>query len=319
MRRLILLAMLPLMATFAPLSLAKAPELPRRPTLWAEPVPLREDAAGARQLGGLTFLEGWWLRSAHPHFGGISALHMNGRNALALSDGGVLIRFELPTRAGRVPLRIEDLPDAPGPRKTQRDSEAMTVHGGRAWVGFERKNAVFRYDMRTWRSEASAQPAAMRQWPLNSGSEAMIRLADGRFLIFSEGERLTGGGTEALLFSGDPALEKSKAVRLAYRAPEGYRITDAAELPDGRLMFLNRRISLFDGMLVKLTIAPRQKLKANIVLSGADIAHFAAPVVTDNYEALSIGVENGRTILWIASDDNYMGFQRTLLLKFFLK
>ena len=38
----------------------------------------------------------------------------------------------------------------------------------------------------------------------------------------------------------------------------------------------------------------------------------------DELQALSVAEENGRTILWIASDDNFMGFQRTLLLKFAL-
>jgi hypothetical protein len=35
-------------------------------------------------------------------------------------------------------------------------------------------------------------------------------------------------------------------------------------------------------------------------------------------EALSVDSENGRTILWIASDDNFNPLQRTLLLKFAL-
>ena len=146
----------------------------------------------------------------------------------------------------------------------------------------------------------------------------MIRLRDGRFLIFSEGRRLPDGATEALLFDGDPAVEGTPFVRLGYRAPEGFRITDAAELPDGRLLFLNRRISIFDGILGNLTMAETPKLEAGAVLSGREIALFQPPVTTDNYEALSVGREDGRTILWIASDDNFMGIQRTLLLKFAL-
>lgn len=319
MRILLLLLALPLLATFAPESLAKYADVPGKPSLWVEPVRLREDAHQARRLGGLLFIEGWWLRSNHPYFGGISAMNVVGRSILTLSDGGITSRFELPPRAGRVPIRLTDLPGMTGRRKTQRDTEAMAVHGGRAWVAFERANAVHRFDFARWRSEALARPQAMRDWPLNSGSEAMVRLADGRFLIFSEGERLPNGATEVLLFEGDPAVERTKAVRLGYRAPEGFRITDAAALPDGRLIFLNRRISLLDGIQAKLTVADRPELREGAVLTGRELAHFQPPVITDNYEALSVAREDGRTIVWIASDDNFMGFQRTLLLKLALE
>ena len=54
------------------------------------------------------------------------------------------------------------------------------------------------------------------------------------------------------------------------------------------------------------------------MLEGRELAHFQPPVTTDNYEALSVAEEDGRPIVWIASDDNFMGFQRTLLLKFAL-
>jgi hypothetical protein len=36
-------------------------------------------------------------------------------------------------------------------------------------------------------------------------------------------------------------------------------------------------------------------------------------------EALSVTRDGGRTILWMASDDNYNSVQRTLLLSFFLE
>jgi hypothetical protein len=147
----------------------------------------------------------------------------------------------------------------------------------------------------------------------------MVRLGDGSFLIFSENHRLPDGSTEAILFDGDPAQKGTRGVRIAYRAPEGYRITDAAESPDGRLLLVNRRLSALDGFLVKLTVAPQSSLRAGAVLSGEEIAQFQPPVTTDNYEGVSVGQEGGRTILWIASDDNFMGFQRTLLMKFALE
>jgi hypothetical protein len=57
---------------------------------------------------------------------------------------------------------------------------------------------------------------------------------------------------------------------------------------------------------------------AGSVLKGEEIANFAPPVTTDNYEALTVTFEGGRTIVWIASDDNFIDLERTLLMKFAL-
>lgn len=318
MRLLLLLLAFPLLATFAPFAMTKTPTAPGRPTVTAEPVPLRDDAPGERRLGRITFLGGWWLRSNHPEFGGISAMHVADGSVLALSDAGRVIRFAVPVRRGTVPLALLPLSDIAGLGKKQQDTEAMTVHGGRAWVAFERRNAVHRYRLPGWTSEASAKPAAMKAWSPNSGGEAMVRLRDGSFLLFCEGRMDEAGTTEVLLFDGDPSLSETRSTLLRYRPPSGYRITDAAELPDGRLLFLNRRFGLSEGFTAKLTMSERTAPAAGTVLSGREIAHFAPPVATDNYEAMSVGQERGRTILWIASDDNFIELERTLLMKFAL-
>lgn len=319
MRVLPLLLAFPLLATFAPLSLAREPVTPPVLRLQAEPVALREGAPGQRRLGGLRYLGGWWLRSNDPNFGGLSALHVEGRAVTALTDTGRLYFFEAPHRPGPARLRGRWLTGISGVRKELRDTEAMVAAQGAAWISFERQNRVQRHDRNGWRVLASARPAAMRDWPPNAGAEAMLRLADGRFLIFCEGRRGADGSTPALLFNGDPADPRTAAVALRYRAPAGFRITDAAALPDGRLLILNRRVSWLDGIQVKLVVTARPDLRAGAVIAGREIAHFGGEVTTDNYEALSITREGGRTILWIASDDNFLAFQRTLLMKFALE
>jgi hypothetical protein len=317
MRALLLLLAIPLLATFAPLEMAEPPVVPQRPFVTAEPVPLREDAPGDRRLGGLTFLGGWWLRSNHPDFGGISAMHVEGGRVLALGDGGVLMGFGLPARRGRTTLWTMPLPDVVGKSKTRRDTEAMAIAGGSAWVAFERRNSIHRYKLKGWQKDAEQQPAAMKGWSSNSGGEAMVRLRNGRFLVFCEG-RTGEEATEVVLFEGDPAVAGTRAMRLRYRPPPGYRITDAAELPGGGLLFLNRRVGLPEGFSAKLTLMARPSFVAGSVLEGEEIADFAPPVTTDNYEALSVTQESGRTILWIASDDNFIELERTLLMKFAL-
>ncbi len=304
-----------LLTTFArPLPLP----LPARPAvapLFAEPVILEEGNPGRRHLGALEFLSGWSLISPDLRFGAISSMHVGGGRVLALSDSGVLFDFPVP-KASREAVRIAPLRAGPGDgrRKSARDSEALFVHGDQRWVAFENRHEVWRYGA-DWRAQAHAAPGPMQDWYRNAGAEAMVRLPDGQVLVLAEGASETEEPSPALLFSGDPARPGTGARRLSYRAPAGYRPTDAALLPDGRVLVLNRSFSLLGGFRVKLTA---MTLGARGVLEGREIAAFEPPVVADNLEALSVTQEGGRTILWMASDDNYSPFQRTLLLKFAL-
>lgn len=308
----------PLLATFAPPSLFSEPAPPARLSLSFKAVTLEEGNPRRRSVGKLLYLGGWAIRSNDGRFGGISAMHVQDARVTALSDAGWLFRFPLPGR-GEEPLSIMPLPEAPGLARVKgdRDVEAMAVHGRRAWLAFEGRNAIWRYDLRDWTSGAAAAPPAMKNWPANEGSEAIVRLADGRFLVFAENQQ-RDGSSAVLLFSGDPTSMDSKAELLRYLAPAGYKITDAALLPDGRILFLNRRVSVTDGISAKLTVASDPALMRGSILRGAELAHFEAPLTVDNMEALSVEKEDDRTVVWIGSDDNYIPLQRTLLLKFAL-
>jgi hypothetical protein len=285
--------------------------------LWAEPIPLSRDESARRRIGRLDYLGGWSLRSDDPRFGGISAMHVEGGRVTALSDAGTLFHFALPGEASSGRVRIAPLRFGPGSAtaKGDRDSEALAVHGDTAWIGFEGRNSIWRYSRIDWSFEAAAAPPLMRGWAANRGSEALLRLEDGRFLVFSEGAP-EAGLSPALLFHGDPADPATRAVPIRYRAPQGYRVTDAALLPDGRLLLLNRKFSLFGGLGARLTVVDARRLSAGAILQGRDIAELRPPLSVDNMEALSVTRENGRTIVWTASDDNFSPLQRTLLLKF---
>lgn len=320
MRAAAAIAFLILLATFAPPSLFREPAIPKRSLVRFKPVPLNPDDPAQRRVGRLVFLQGWELTSNDPRFGGISSIHVEGREVTALSDSGALIRFALRER-GIGPLDIRMLHDGPGSpsSKFDRDTEAMAVHGGQAWVVFERRNVIWRYATADWRGRSATKPDGMDDWSANSGGEAIARLPDGRFLVFSESYRRKDGATDALLFARDPIAARGKAVKLGYRAPEGYQITDAAALRDGSILFLNRRFRMREGFAAKLTLAVRPRLMERGVVLGEEIAHLVAPLASDNLEALSVTREDGRPILWLASDDNYMSLQRTLLLKFRLE
>jgi hypothetical protein len=122
-----------------------------------------------------------------------------------------------------------------------------------------------------------------------------------------------------LLFEGDPALAATRTVPMRYRPPAGFRVTDAALLPDGRLLLLHRRFGLLEGWSAVIAVADVRGLAEGGVIEPRELARLASPLTRDNMEALSVTSQGGRTIVWIASDDNFTPwFQQTLLLKFAL-
>ncbi|HWT12052.1 MAG TPA: esterase-like activity of phytase family protein [Allosphingosinicella sp.] len=316
-RALFLLAALFVLATMVWPSPPPPGAGPAEASLTAVAVPLDAADLRRRRVGALLFRRGWSLSSEEPRFGGISAMAVERDRVTAISDAGVLLHFRLPrTAGGAQPLRVEPLPNSVGADKADHDTEAILLRGPQAWIAFERHNAVVRYWRGDWRIEAGAQPRPMRRWRGNSGPEAMVRLADGRFLIFSEGRDDEDPYSDVALFAGDPAERGTPAAALRFRRVPGFRVTDAALLPDGRLLILSRRFSWLGGISARLVVARTAGLGPGAVIEGREIADLGASLTVDNMEALSVTVEGGRTIVRIASDDNFMALQRTLLLEF---
>src|ERR1700741_3502297 len=149
------------------------------------PVALAADDPGRRDVGRLHFLGGWTMSSPDARFGALSGLRIEGGEAIAVSDAGMVVTFPLPGVSPAPHLRFQPVAEGPGParRRTTRDTEALWVEGNRLWLTFARQNAVWRYDRATLRAEAGARPPRMRRWLGNSGGETIVRLADGRFLV----------------------------------------------------------------------------------------------------------------------------------------
>lgn len=291
----------------------------------ARPVLLSDDP-NAKAVGVLSFREAWALDSAHPGFGGISALLVTPPGqVLALSDSGVLMGFHV---GGGPPSRrpfIAPLPLRDGERGDDwryRDSEAMThdPDTDRYWVGFELQQMICRYGPGFVRVEACRVWPQILAWPKTGSIESLARLPDGRFLAISEMGMTRQGEHEALLFAGDPAAEDTPPpVSLRYVAPRGYRPTDAVALDGHRLIVLHRRLTLIDLFTATVAVvdvpdAPRP----GMLLKPHLLGRLAPPLLADNFEGISVTREAGETLLWIISDDNHEAFQRTLLLKFAL-
>jgi hypothetical protein len=285
------------------------------------PVALQADDPARRDVGRLHFLGGWELDSPDGRFGGLSALHVENGEVLALSDAGMLLSFPLPGTAPAPRVRFQPIVEGPGPgrQRSTRDTEGLMVAGDKLWISFERYNAIWRYDRASLRGETGAQPWPMHGWWGNSGAETIVRLADGRTLVLEEGLEDGVPLRDAILFAGDPAVASTPTVSLHYRRPPGYRPTDAALLPDGRILILNRHFAWL-RFSAKLLVADVRGLAAGATIEGQEVATLEAPLVVDNMEGLSVTRENGRTIVWLVSDDDFMRiFRHTLLLKFELR
>ena len=315
-----LLFLVPALALLFLFLATPVPPRTRRPSpppatsrLEVHPLGAREAPPGGR-IGALTLLRGWELRSGERRFGGISAMSIDAGRVTALSDAGSVLRFALPARPGAIPVHAASLSRHRFAEKTSLDAEALVRHQGRHWLAFESANAIVRYGP-DGRPEAWQRPRAMRSWGGNSGPEAMVRLGDGSFLVFSEG-RSDRRFSPVILFAGDPTDPTTASTTLRYQRPRGYRVTDAALLPDGRVLLLNRRVDLFAGMSALLIVIDVARLRPNATLRGRVVARLESPWAVDNMEALAVTREGGETIVRIASDDNFMALQRTLLLEF---
>jgi hypothetical protein len=291
----------------------------------ATPLALDDSDPARRELGALRYLEGWSLKADHRDFGGISSMRIDPSGAvIGLSDAGVVITFR--PQGTRYPAVLRPLPVLPGEKDAPRshwDTESMAWDpaSGKTWAGFELLNRICRYGKGFLRVEGCVFPAAIRDWPEKTGMESLTLLPGGRFLAIAEDAPGPDGDHDTLLFSGDPVDPATPSpLRFSYRAPQGYLPTDVLAIGHDRLLVMNRRVTLADGFTGVLVLVDIRDLRAGRVLTGSVVARLAAPVQHDNFEALAMSWEKRRgkqiPVLWIASDDNGLFFQRTLLLKF---
>ena len=276
------------------------------------------------RVGALTFLGGVSLTSPDPAFGGFSSLSVRGESFTLLSDGGNLVRFRMDDQWHITEPRFANLPAGPGIgwEKPDRDSESMTVDPatGRTWVGFENHDQIWRFDPGLTHAERLVAPPAMARWYGNGGPETLVRRRDGSFLVMSEtAPPRSHRRRVGLVFAGDPTLGSRPALRFFYRPPPGYDPSDAAELPDGGLVVINRRFQPPYSFVAKLTVIDRAAIGDGATVRGREIAALAPPLIHDNFEGIAVTREGGATILWLVSDDNQILLQRSLLLKFRLE
>lgn len=318
-----LLALLLLASAIVPGTWLRDPPRDSNPALDLRftPVPLPAKPEMARLLGPFKLERAWRLTGRHYEFEGFSALVPLGQSRLrALSDKGFMFAFSPPGAPPSEPL-FRSIHRSLDYLKKYRDAESATVDPatGTVWIGWEFSNAISRHDPAFTHSQ-TVEPGAMRGWGKNIGPEAMTRLVDGRFVVLREG--FSGKGEKhrhpALLFSGDP-VESAPSESFVFSGPEDFSPTAMAQLPDGRVLILMRKVDWpipprFSGRIV---LADPADIAAGGVWKGKVVAKLAPPLPVDNFEGLAIRPrKDGKLTVWLISDDNGMVLaQRTLLWK----
>ncbi len=307
---------------------AAAPVLAATPiVVTAEPVPLDPGDPARTRVGRLDFLGGIALSSADGRFGGWSDLWIDpaGERLVAISDRGSFLDARLRSDARGAPLfideaRIGSLIDTRGRKLAgrQADAEALArMPDGGFIVAFERHHRLARYPAAeppfSHPARLLVAPSELARAPANGGIEALVALDNGRLLALSE--NLVAGDAR-VGWLGEPGEWR----RLDYVAGQGFKPTGASLLPGGDMIVVERHFTPFTGLAVRLARVPRAAIRPGARIAGDDLARLAPPLSLDNFEGVTARrAADGRTLIYLVSDDNFSPFLRTLLFVFALE
>jgi hypothetical protein len=331
-------AALPSLARAQPV-LAPATPSARAPVsieIEARPIPAFDtrDRAHTR-FGSLQYRSGLVLTSRYKDFGGISGLRLDdkGEGFIAISDKGNWftgkIAYSGDAMVGIVDVEAAPMLGADGRPITARgwyDTESIAVDGPTVYIGLERVHQILKFDFGRdgvrARGEPIPQPPGMRKLPSNGSLEALVMVRRDRFktsplagmlLAISERGLDSAGNISAWIIGG-----KAPAT-FSVRRTKNYDISDAALLPSGDLLLLERKFSLFGDTGVRIRRIPLASIVPDAVIDGPTIFDADLGYEIDNFEGLDVHVTpEGDTVLTLISDDNFSMLQRTLLMQFTL-
>lgn len=290
-----------------------------------------------RQFGDLDWLGGLVLSSADPRFGGFSGLLSldDGARILAVSDRGNWFAARLTQGPTGEPLGIEAAMMAPLLNERGEalagqhsgDAEALTItRGGGApqiLVSFEQLHRVLGWmlspSIPETRAGRVATPPGIAKLSGNKGLEGLAASAVNgalRGALVAIAERDPGGGeTIPGWIFGTGGTQRFKLVRR-----DDYDVTDAAFLPGGDLLVLERRFNLRYGLGMRLRRIAENDLLHSGTIDGTVVMEADLRHQIDNMEGLAVHQgTDGATIVTLISDDNQSVLQRTVLLRFRLR
>ncbi|MFN3509430.1 MAG: esterase-like activity of phytase family protein [Allorhizobium sp.] len=302
-----------------------------------EMLPIQVQSDVIRDLGGnptlspgLTFVGGVELSSPEPLFGAFSSIRFRDQQSfIGVFDTGYWIEGRIlrdagGRLAGLEAVRLAPLLDASGRESASKfhvDAESLALDGDRAYVGFEQRHRVLSYGPLS--DLGKALPSAPIAFPFdldilhsNGGFESLVIAPQGSeiagaLVAISEKSFDDNGNIYAAIVGGPLAGE------FRVRPRDDFEITDAAYLPDGDLLLLERRFSIATGVGMRLRRIEGASIRPDAVVDGEILFEANYRSQIDNMEGLDVLPEpDGSVRLIVVSDDNHSILQRTLMLEF---
>jgi len=284
-----------------------------------------------KRFGALEFRGGLVLESTAKDFGGISALRVgaDGQSFIAVTDKSHWLRGRIVYR-GSTPIAIADAEMAPmlGPDRRPLksrgwyDTESLAADGDTLYVGIERVQRIVRFDYGRdgllARGIPIAVPSGFRALPKNGSLECLAMPPQGgplagTLIMVSEKGLDSNGNNQAFLIGG------GADGTFSLKRSDDFDVSDCALTPGGKLLVLERRFAWTSGFAMRIRSVPLAALKPGATVDGpvliaADMGH-----QIDNMEGLSVHrASDGKLVLTLISDDNFLALQRTVLLQFTL-
>lgn len=289
-------------------------------------------------FGELEWIGGLELIGSSRHFGSLSGISVSddGKSILAITDNGFWVKGSVEENSDAVPIGLSGVQVAPIldrrgrviNEKGSADAESVdrAIRNGKPvyLVAFERGHRVEAYDRVPGKFPTRPSriqiPSAVTKLRANKGLESIAigppgTANSGTIVLIAERARRSAANIPGWI-----AYPGKKYRSFQVRRLDDFDITDAAFLPDGNLLLLERRFSYSGGIFMRLRRISAADLRSRKVVDGpvlmtADFTH-----QIDNMEGLAVHLSPaGETILTIVSDDNRSILQRTLLLRFRLR
>jgi hypothetical protein len=312
-------------------------------TAWAEPITV--DAIPiphfsrvnqqATRFGALEFRGGLVLSSSNRAFGGLSGLHVqpDGAGFVAISDRARWLTGRIEYDGTR-PVAIRDAEITPilGPGKKRLsagpsyDTEGLAVTPNAALIGVERTHQIFRFPYKgdpiaalpTSIGMPIKLPDSLKDLSSNQSLEAIVAPQvgplKGAVVAIAERALDANGNNRAWIVSGVSTGEFS-----VVRGAGEFDVTDAAALPDGDVLILERYYAFLGGLKARIRRLPAASIAPGALVDGPILFEASLADDIDNMEAMAVHVAaDGATVLTLVSDDNFSRMQRTVLLQFAL-
>ena len=251
---------------------------------------------------------------------GLSDLKLTGDGGfVAVSDAGDLVRGTLRLDAeGRLVgvdrlasrrLTLED--GRPITDKVDGDAEGLALtRSGDLLISFERHHRIWNYGPLSALKAATPAASPDAVFPDNEGMEGLAAALPGDR---ADGWRAAGetGGVWDCTSAGCRLVAPQPT-----EAPVGgdYRNTGLDRDPSGEGWFLVQR-----SYSPPFDMRGRLRRLSPDGTTGPVLIELKLPGTTDNFEGIAAEMRNGRTRLYILSDDNFNPAQRTLMLAFDLR